>query len=63
VGVIYIRQVLQNENLAENAQARGEQVRYALEAYKTEFPFVKAVRGKGLLNAIDIDPKHSKSAW
>lgn len=55
--------VLKDEKLADNAQRMGEKVRSTLSSYRKEFPFVTAVRGKGLLNAIDIDPKHPKSAW
>lgn len=54
-------QVLKDENLTENAAAMGEIFR--AELGKLEFPWVKTVRGKGLLNAVVIDPEHKKSAW
>lgn len=47
----------------DNARIKGDRVRETLNSYREEFPFVTAVRGKGLLNAIDINPSHPKSAW
>ena len=60
-------EVLRDENLAENAAARGEQLRAGL-ASLTGNTCIEKVRGRGLLNAIVIDqPKmgygdHGK-AW
>lgn len=45
--------VIQEENLAENAQKMGEIVREELQ--KIPKDLVKVVRGKGLLNAVVID--------
>lgn len=56
-------QVLIDENLAENAQKLGEKLRAGLRALNS--PWIKEVRGKGLLNAIVIDdPEHTGGpAW
>jgi len=53
--------ILKDENMAENAEALGRVFRETISSFK--FPFVQVVRGKGLLNAIVIDPKHPVSAW
>lgn len=50
-------EVLKNESLAENAFAMGEIFRLRMQKLQSETPgLIKAVRGKGLLNAIDIIP-------
>lgn len=54
-------QVVKDENLAENAMVLGERLRKGLR--KIQSPMLKAVRGKGLLNAIDIAPHNGKDAW
>jgi ornithine--oxo-acid transaminase len=55
-------QVVIDENLAENAQKMGEIMRAALK--KISNPLIKEVRGKGLLNAIEInDTPESETAW
>ncbi len=54
-------QVLKDEKLTENAAAMGEIFR--AELGKLDYDWVKTVRGKGLLNAVVIDPAHKKSAW
>jgi ornithine--oxo-acid transaminase len=46
--------VLVDEDLSANADKLGEIFRNRLRAIDS--PLVKAVRGKGLLNAIDIEP-------
>lgn len=56
-------QVLRDEKLAEKAQALGEHLRKELRAMQDKYPFVRTVRGKGLLNAIVIDSTFSVSAW
>lgn len=49
--------ILVDERLAENAQAQGERLRTHLRALITDFPdVVQLVRGKGLLDAIVINP-------
>lgn len=55
-------QVLIDENLAANAEKQGEVLRSGLRAMKSDF--VCDVRGKGLLNAIEIDQhKNDVNAW
>jgi ornithine--oxo-acid transaminase len=54
-------QVLQDENMAENAEAMGQLFRTEIE--KLESPFIKLVRGKGLLNAIMIEHSNAEAAW
>lgn len=54
-------QVLQNENLAENAEALGIYFRQELE--NSASPLIQTVRGKGLLNAIEINSTDENMAW
>jgi ornithine--oxo-acid transaminase len=54
-------QVIKDENLSEKAQVLGEKFRKALRAMNS--PLIETVRGKGLLNAIVISPKATRSAW
>eukprot|EP00055_Hartaetosiga_balthica_P005024 m.14074 g.14074 ORF g.14074 m.14074 type:complete len:432 (+) comp4249_c2_seq1:67-1362(+) len=54
-------EVLLEENLVENSFEMGERLRGLLNQAPKDF--VVEVRGKGLLNAIVIDPNHSVSAW
>lgn len=55
-------EVLRDEKLAENAQARGEQLRDGLQSLVGNSA-IELVRGRGLLNAIVIDqPKGSYGA-
>lgn len=57
-------QVIIEENLAKNAKEKGNYLREKLRALQTEFPIIKTVRGKGLLNAIVIDSdEESDLAW
>ncbi|NTS40274.1 ornithine--oxo-acid transaminase [Flavisolibacter sp. BT320] len=53
--------VLQEENLAENAENLGAYFRKKIETLAS--PFIKTVRGKGLLNAIVIDHRDKEAAW
>jgi ornithine--oxo-acid transaminase len=56
-------EVLRDEKLAENAVARGEQLRAGLQKLVDGDTSVKQVRGRGLLNAIVIDqPRGSYGA-
>lgn len=50
-----------DENLADKAQKLGEIFRS--EIAKINSPFIKFIRGKGLLNAIEIQPYNGKEAW
>jgi len=57
-------QVLKDENLAENAEIMGERFRQALVKLQQEVPFISHVRGKGLLNAVVIEPfADGRTAW
>ena len=57
-------QVIQDENLAENAEALGKLFRAKLNEYIETSTIVSLVRGKGLLNAIVInDSEDSSTAW
>lgn len=57
-------EVVKNEKLAENADRLGKIFRAEMEKLVAEFPIVKLVRGKGLLNAIVInDTEDSSTAW
>jgi ornithine--oxo-acid transaminase len=54
-------QVLKDEKLAENAEAMGIVLRDELA--KLNSPFIKLIRGKGLLNAIVIEHKNPDASW
>jgi ornithine--oxo-acid transaminase len=54
-------QVLQDENLAQNAEELGVYFREGIKALHS--PFIKIVRGKGLLNAIAIEHENKEAAW
>ena len=47
-------QVLLDENMADNAHRMGKIFRERMEEIKTKTGLVETVRGKGLLNAVDI---------
>ncbi|HEY0677933.1 MAG TPA: ornithine--oxo-acid transaminase, partial [Chitinophagaceae bacterium] len=53
--------VLKEENMASNAIKMGEILRSELS--QIDSPHIKAVRGKGLLNAIVIDHANNEAAW
>jgi ornithine--oxo-acid transaminase len=55
--------VIKEENLSEKAAYLGEIFRQRMKALQLQSPLVKAVRGKGLLNAVDINESHGQSAW
>jgi len=54
-------QVLKDENMAENAAAMGNLLRSEIE--KLQSPLISLVRGKGLLNAIQINHSNPEAAW
>ncbi len=54
-------QVLKDEHMAANAMEMGELLRSELE--KINSPFISAVRGRGLLNAIVIKHSNPDAAW
>ncbi|MGR6088543.1 MAG: ornithine--oxo-acid transaminase [Arcticibacter sp.] len=54
-------QVIQDEKMADNAANLGEILRSGLRSLNDDR--LKMVRGKGLLNAIVIEPRNGKTAW
>lgn len=54
-------EVVKDENLVDIAEHLGKIFRD--EMLKIDSPFIKDVRGKGLLNAIVIEPHNGKEAW
>ena len=54
-------EVVKNEKLAERAEKLGKIFRQELKNMKSDM--ISVVRGKGLLNAIIIEPKNGKEAW
>ncbi len=54
-------QVLKDENMVENANKMGELLRSELKAIQS--PYIKTVRGKGLLNAIVIEHSNPEASW
>lgn len=57
-------QVLEDEELAVNAESMGHLLKAELMKLKNIFPIIKQVRGKGLLCAIEMDTdEHSSLAW
>jgi ornithine--oxo-acid transaminase len=55
--------VLIDEKLADRAAKQGELLRSELKKIQKEFDVLKIVRGKGLLNAIVVEPKNGNEAW
>ena len=53
--------VVIDENLAEKAEKLGEIFRARMKEINS--PFIKLIRGKGLLNAVEIQPHNGKTAW
>ncbi|MFM2360437.1 MAG: hypothetical protein RLY16_2430 [Bacteroidota bacterium] len=54
-------EVLKEEHMAENAAIMGERLRAGLRALQS--PYIELVRGKGLLNAIQIKHPNAEAAW
>lgn len=54
-------EVLLEERMAENAVLMGEMFRN--EVSRIDTPFIKSVRGKGLMNAVEILPYKGIDAW
>lgn len=54
-------QVLKDEHMSENAEAMGAYFREQLRALNS--PVIRLVRGKGLLNAIEIAHEDKEAAW
>lgn len=53
--------VLKEESLANNAERMGQLLRAKLEQLQS--PYIKTIRGKGLLNAIVINHPNPDAAW
>jgi len=47
-------EIIKRDKLTENAQLRGEQLRAGFTALQAQFPEIGDVRGRGLMNAIEI---------
>lgn len=57
-------EVIRDERLIENAEKMGQIFRARMNSLMQKYPEkIKAVRGKGLLNAVDIAEKGGKTAW
>lgn len=56
-------QVLIDERLDINAHDRGIQLRSGLKQVQHRFSYIREIRGKGLLNAIEIDETSGVKAW
>ena len=54
-------EVVEEENLSDNAERLGQVLRGELESINSDM--ITCVRGKGLLNAIVIKPKDGNEAW
>jgi ornithine--oxo-acid transaminase len=54
-------EVLKDERLADNARELGELFREELRALRS--PYIRQVRGKGLLNAVVIEHPRPDAAW
>jgi len=61
VAAIETLRILEDENLAANAAARGEQLMRGLRERLAGHPFVKDIRGRGLLVGVEIGP--TQSGW
>ena len=57
---------IEEEKLIENARVRGEQLLEGMRPFVEQFEFVKAIRGKGLMIAMEFGPPRSlklRAAW
>lgn len=54
-------QVIKDENLAQNAMQLGNYFRQKINQLQS--PYIKLIRGKGLLNAIVIEHSDKEAAW
>ena len=60
----HFMQIIESENLVENARAMGERILKSLHTIAAEFPIMTAVRGRGLFIAFDLpDPKTRDKFW
>lgn len=56
-------QVLEDEQLCDNANRLGKVFREEMRKFQSEDGPVTTVRGRGLLNAIEIRPQGDRTAW
>lgn len=56
-------QILKDEKLAENAERLGKIFREKVSAMAGQYQWIAKVRGKGLLNAVEIDHSAGADAW
>ncbi|MEY4661290.1 MAG: ornithine--oxo-acid transaminase [Bacteroidota bacterium] len=54
-------QVLLDEHMSENAENMGNRLRSGLQSIDS--PFIREIRGKGLMNAIEIEHSDPQAAW
>jgi ornithine--oxo-acid transaminase len=54
-------EVIREEKLVQNSMAMGEIFRRELSTIK--FSWIQAIRGRGLMNAMEVDPKAKFKAW
>jgi len=54
--------IILDEKLAANSFVSGCMLRHKLEDLRKKYPIIKQVRGKGLMNAIEIDETYNKPA-
>ncbi len=62
VRATHILEIIENENLLENATLRGNELRTGLEAIQNEFDVVTGARGRGLMCAIDLPSTEMRNA-
>jgi len=55
--------VLRDENMAENSMKMGVVMRERLNDIQEKSPIVTTVRGRGLMNAMEITPIGDRDAW
>ena len=55
-------QVIKDENLCQRAEQSGKRFRGELAETIGRYSWVQSIRGKGLLNAVVVDPAHKSSA-
>ena len=56
-------QVVLDENLCERAANAGDRFRSRLQQSVGKYSWVQEIRGKGLLNAVVVDPAFKHSGW
>ena len=60
----HFMQIIESENLVENARVMGERILKSLHTIAAEFPIMTAVRGRGLFIAFDLpDPNTRDKFW